>query len=147
MSSFGNRGRKVVRVSSDIVQINLNEGEHLHYRFTAMGSRPAFRLSNCQGTLWSEQDSDHPKTSYEFQWPRSSAEVCFEQDVHSFSMSFANMSKCTLQIEHHDSSHNVLSVLKDIDYESENASDACYEPLTVLMLSGPRGPGQGPVEE
>lgn len=132
MGSFGNAGKRTVRVSKDGVGVSLTNGEHLNYKLTALGAVPVFNLSCEHRTLFSETDFGPPKMNYEREWPQAPAEKDSDDDVYVFSISFLKATKYTLVVARHDKDHKVLEVLKDIDYQSNDPADAFREPLRVF---------------
>jgi hypothetical protein len=131
MGSFGNAGTRTKRVFKTFVPVNLSSGEHLHYFITAKGATPIFSLACQHKTLWSEQTFGPPAMNYERVWPLIPAEADAKRDEYVFIVSFAAATKYTLRVELHNSSHQNLDVMEDIDYESTDHSDQFREFFTI----------------
>lgn len=131
MGSFGVAGTRTKRVFNTLLRVNLTGGEHLHYFITAEGATPIFNLSCEHKTLWSEQSLGPPAMNYERVWPKTPLEADSDRDEYVFMMSFFAATKYTLRIERHDAGHQVLAVVQDIDYESNDHSDRFREFYTI----------------
>jgi hypothetical protein len=132
--------KRTKRTSRGSARVKTSDrSEHLHYFITVSGSRGIFTLS-CEHRdfVWRSSDFGPPKKNYDIVWPRTAADEDGSDDGYTFSMAFAAALKYTLRIEHHDSSHNLVKsslvptgVMKDIDYESEEAEEDFFEGYTV----------------
>lgn len=131
MGSFGNAGTRTKRVFKTFVPVKLSANEHLHYFVTAMGATPIFSLACQHKTLWSEQTFGAPAMNYDRVWPFNTGEADATRDEYAFIVSFAAATKYTLRLERHDASHQLLEVMEDIDYESNDHSDQFREFYTV----------------
>jgi DNA-binding NtrC family response regulator/DNA-directed RNA polymerase specialized sigma24 family protein len=135
LARFGYAGKILIRRSTDRVALNLAEGEHLIFKLKAYGSSPAFYFSpgSEYWKIWS--DKDFPAQSnheYEREWPSNTLEVMADAD-YQFFISFAAATKYTLRIEHHDRDHNVIEIIKDVDYESTSKRDTYQEKLKISL--------------
>jgi hypothetical protein len=115
--------------------VQVQDGQHLHYFVTVSGATPVFSLSCKHKTHFSADDLGEPKQNYEVIWPRSSAdeEPTEDGESYAFSMAFAAALKYTLRVELHDDAHNSVGdgVIVDADYESEDPLASCNEAFTI----------------
>jgi hypothetical protein len=130
MGSFGNAGIRTVKTSLGFVKVDLNS-EHLHYFIKAKGATPIFNLSCKHRTLWSERDFGPPAMNYERVWPKEAGEVDAPEDEYSVSISFFAATDYSLRVERHDSAHEVLELVKDVDYTSTDSQDLFVEAFRV----------------
>jgi len=115
--------------------VQMQDGQHLHYFVTVDGATPVFSLSCRHKTHFSADDLGPPKKDYEVIWPITSADETPDQDGESyaFSMAFAAALKYTLRVEQHDAGHNQVGsgVIVDADYESEDPLESCNEAFVI----------------
>jgi hypothetical protein len=121
-------GVKVEPIEDLAVFLKTSEGEHLHYRFTVVGSKPTFTLATSRKLIISSLDFHAPP--YEWEWPRSQDAVAPQQNL-TLSMSFIAATECTLTIERHDRDHKVLGVLINNRYTSRNPGETYHQTLSV----------------
>lgn len=138
MADFGNNGTRNVTVSETAVRVKLSDPqkkEHLHYFITAQGGTPIFNLSCKHRTHWSEATFGPPAMNYERVWPFAAGDVDDqndgEDDIYVVSFSFLHVLNYRLVVERHDSNHQVLEVIKHIEYASNVPSDKFREFFTV----------------
>lgn len=138
MADFGVNGTRTVTVSLNAVRVKLSDPqkrEHLHYVIEAGGGTPIFNLSCKHRTHWSEATFGPPAARYERIWPLAPGDVDDqnddEDDIYVVSFSFLHALNYRLLVERHDANHQVLQVVKDIRYASDNPSDRYREFFTV----------------
>lgn len=129
---IGSSGTVTTRADKQSVYLNFKDGERLRYRLKVEGATPLFNLSSSQRTLWSSEGLP-PSSRYERMWPRDDSEIESDNEILAFAVSFIMATKFTLTIERLDKSGNVLEVIKNKDYQSENASDNYFDTLRVVI--------------
>jgi hypothetical protein len=135
MGQFGNAGTRTKRTSLGFVRVMLSLDQHLHFYIVAQGGTPVFNLACSHKGIWREADFvGHPQEIYERIWPQDSSEVDATDDSYGVAFSFAHATKYTLVVERHNNAHNLIEIVKDIDYESNDSGDAFVESFTVLAL-------------
>lgn len=135
MADFGKKGTRTARVrNAGGVTVDLSKGERLVYKITALGGPPIFNLSAINKVLWTQADFG-PKMNYEINWPRNAGDVVAPSSDYLFSMSFFNDGtytlKYTLRVEHQDKNGNLIKVITDQDYESDEPADAAEAGIVI----------------
>ena len=146
MADFGQAGKITVRgMRREIVRLHPNEGQYLYFKLTVRGGTPIFNFLRDNLRLIREESfSGHPKQVYQWTLGRKTTPtdpdeemltVNTENDDHMYlvGMNFANTVEYTLLVEHRDAEDNVIRVLKDMDFESNNSLDFFRELLEVRV--------------
>jgi hypothetical protein len=140
MADFGNAGKLTIRKHDVAALVSLSNQEYLFYKLTVKGADPIFTFACIHRARLSEhQFPGHPKQVYEWTWsrPTSLPNVPNEttdapDDMYGVAMSFIAAIKYTLLVEQRDRNDQVVRVLKDIDYESNDPHDNFTESLRVF---------------
>lgn len=134
MPDFGKGGKITIRKDENAVMVDITNGEYLFYKLTAEGAVPIFAFA-CQHTDRLSSDKDfpgHPKSEYEWSWSKRSDESDAAIDVYVVGMAFATAIKYTLLVEHRDKNNNKIKTLKDLDLESQVATDHFKSSIDVF---------------
>ena len=117
--------------------VQVKATQHLHYFLHAKGAVPVFNHACKHHVLLRETGfGRHPKMDYEWVLQRSAADpvsglgpevvaisMDADEDDHGVAMSYLTAEEYTLRIEHHDSTHKIILVLSDVDYEKDDIGD------------------------
>ncbi len=118
------------------VVLSATNGERLRYSVAFLGARAVFTLTNKQGTLLLSQASPPGGTGpWELVWPDGPPpNVLPSEFSHSLGMHFLAAAKYTYRVVKEDANGTVLAVVKDCIFESTEAEDAFFEPLSVFVV-------------
>jgi hypothetical protein len=123
---------KIVRTSIGGVEVKLGDGEYLQYKIVAAGAVPSFNLSCSHRTLWkAETFVGHPKQVYDERWPRHPFDVDANEDDYTVGFGFVAAVRYTLTVEHRRKDDSRIRLLKDVDFESNQAEADAFDGLTV----------------
>jgi hypothetical protein len=142
MADFGKAGKLTIRHDDVAAQIDITAGEFLFYRLTAKGAEPIFTFGCKHRVRFSEhQFAGHPKATYEWTWnrPLPGSSIPNESndapdDMYGVAMSFIATIQYTLLVEHRDRNNNLIRVVKDVDYESQDPTDNFTESLRLFTI-------------
>ncbi|HEV2177889.1 MAG TPA: hypothetical protein VGW33_11925 [Terriglobia bacterium] len=132
MADFGNAGKITIRRNAAATQIDQAANESLHYKLTALGAEPEFAFSCQHRQILSSKTWSSPQMIYEWDLGKKPGDFDATDDVYVVAMSFARITKYTLQVEHRNQFGSVIEVLKDIDYESQDPNDSYNDSLRVF---------------
>jgi len=135
MTDFGKAGKINSREDDNSVLVRLDQGQYLFFRMTAQGAEPIFTFAcKHRARLSASQFSGHPKQVYEWTWGRGSNTADAADDMYVVSMLFITAIKYTLRVELRDENDQVLNLIKDIDYESQEPTDHFTETLRIFSV-------------
>lgn len=137
MPDFGTAGTITVRNNrrKNAVDVKFNQGEYLYFRVKVSGPTASFTFNCNDGAILSSKTADfpnHPQQVYE--WTKKAADVHSDDDMHGLRMLFITNHKYTYFVEHRDASNNIIEILKDVDFESQNNKDKFTELLRIFRV-------------
>ncbi|HEV7474398.1 MAG TPA: hypothetical protein VGN90_10140 [Pyrinomonadaceae bacterium] len=125
--------RKTRRVL--IGAVDVNEGQHLHYFITVVGSKPLFSLvCEHKKVHFDAVSLGKARQNYEVEWQRDSADAPGQDgDTYTFGMSFGGADQYTLRVELHDANHELVDdgVIVDADYFGNPVTFLCNESFVI----------------
>jgi hypothetical protein len=129
---------RIVRNETKAISLklsDLNNGEYLLYKLKVWGAQGIFSIVDEKNrVLMKSTDFFNSQQDYTRKWPQTPADIPIEKDViYTLVVSFSSATKYSYVVEHHKSDSSLPVVLKDIDFESTNATDTDYNTLRVLF--------------
>jgi hypothetical protein len=114
---------------------DLKQGEYLLYKLKVWGSQGIFSIVDEKSRiLLKSSDFPGPQQDYIRKWPSTPEEIPAEKDlIYTLVVSFIKAKKYTFVVEHVKADGSLPVVLKNIDYESEKATDSDYNTLRILL--------------
>jgi hypothetical protein len=131
MSDFGNAGKLTVRVDNGAVMVKA--GQQIQYSLTVQGEIPIFAFACTHKTWLTDQSFPGPQRQYSWAW-KFPADADDTDDVYVVEMSFLTALKYTLRAELQTANGNMLSVIKDLDAESNDSNDKFPSSIEVIAL-------------
>lgn len=133
MADFGNAGTLTIR--TDMGGVLIKAGQHIHYSLTVSGAMPIFTFACRHKARLSAEDFGPPRKTYEWDWQfpaDSDSSEASDEDRYVVEMSFLTALKYTLRAELRTADESVLSLLKDLDAESNDSHDKCPSSIEVI---------------
>jgi hypothetical protein len=129
---------RTIRNETKAISLNLSDlknGEYLLYKLKVWGSQGIFSIVDEKNRiLLKSTDFPGPQQDYIRKWPISPAEIPKENDIiYTLVVSFINAQKYNFVVELNKADGSQPVTLKNIDYESEKATDSDYNTLRVLL--------------
>ena len=131
MSDFGNAGKLTIRVDNGAVMVKA--GQHIQYSLIVQGEIPIFAFACTHKARLSDKDFPGPQQKYSWTW-NYPADADGADDVYVVEMSFLTALKYTLRAEVQTANGNVLSVIKDLDAESNDSNDEYPSSIEVIAI-------------
>ncbi len=146
MPGFGFAGKITVgKARTGAVLLHPEMQQYLYFSLTVNGGTPIFNFGRDGSKLIrAESFGGHPKQVY--QWtlgrkitPTDPSEELLMIDPHlddhmyGIGMEFFHALKYTLRVEHRDRDDNVIELLKDVEFESNDSRDFFRELLEVRI--------------
>jgi hypothetical protein len=114
---------------------DLNNGEYLMYKLKVWGSQGTFSIVDEKSrVLIKNTDFHKSQEDYVRKWPISPADIPAEKDIiYTLVVSFNKAKKYSYVVEQHKKDGSLPVILKNLDFESENATDSDYNTLRILL--------------
>jgi hypothetical protein len=114
---------------------DLNNGDYLLYKLKVWGTQGIFSIVDEKNrVLIKSTDFYSSQKDYSCKWPMTPADIPTEKDIiYTLVISFNTATKYTYVVEHYKMDGSFPVTLKNIDFESENATDSDYNTLRVLL--------------
>ena len=114
---------------------DLRNGEYLLYKLKVRGAKGIFSVVDEKGrVLMKNNDYPDPEQEYLSKWPNTPADIPAEHDIiYTLVVSFIAATKYSYVVELVKGNGSMSEVIKNIDFESENAGDSDYNTLRVLF--------------
>ncbi|HLF20700.1 MAG TPA: hypothetical protein VI704_07905 [Bacteroidota bacterium] len=114
---------------------DLLAGQYLEYKLVVSGSQAVFALvDDKKRVIMTNNDFPPAQQEYKRKWPLNSAEIPAEADVtHTLTLSFISATKYVYVVRHYDKGDNEVALVKDIDYESDDANDKTFNTLRIFL--------------
>jgi len=114
---------------------DLNNGDYLLYKLKVCGEHGIFSLMDEKNRVLME-NIDFPSLQQDYisKWPKTPADIPKENDIiHTLGISFNMAKKYSYVVEHVKANGSAPEIIKNIDFESDNAKDSDYNTLRVLF--------------
>ncbi len=131
MSDFGNAGKLTIRVDNGAVLVKA--GQQIKYSLTVQGQIPIFAFACTHKVRLTDQDFPAPQQQYSWTW-KYPADADGTDDVYVVEMSFLTALKYTFRAELQTANGNMLSVIQDLDAESNDSNDKFPSSIEVIAL-------------
>jgi hypothetical protein len=114
---------------------DLNNGEFLVYKLKVWGSQGTFSIVDEKSrVLIKNTDFHNSQEDYVRKWPISPADIPAEKDIiYTLVVSFVKAKKYSYVVEQHKKDGSLPVILKNLDFESEIATDSDYNTLRILL--------------
>jgi hypothetical protein len=129
---------RTIRNETKAISLNLSDlknGDYLLYKLKVWGSQGIFSIVDEKNRiLLKSTDFPGPQQDYTRKWPISPAEIPAESDmIYTLVVSFIKAQKYNFVVELNKADGSQPVTLKNIDYESEKATDSDYNTLRILL--------------
>jgi hypothetical protein len=131
MSDFGNAGKLTIRTDNGAVMVKA--GQQIQYTLTVQGEIPVFTFACTHKDRLTEESFPQPQQKYSWTW-KYPADADGADDVYVVQMSFLTALKYTLRAELQTANGNLLSVIKDLDAESDDSNDKYPSSIEVIAI-------------
>jgi hypothetical protein len=114
---------------------DLNRGEYLLYKLKVWGAQGIFSIVDEKSRiLIKSSEYPNPQQEYSCKWPNTQGDIPAEKDIiYTLVVYFNKAAKYTYIVEQFKADGSLPVTLKNIDFESKNASDSDYNTLRVLF--------------
>jgi hypothetical protein len=113
----------------------LKNGEYLLYKLKVWGAKGIFSVVDEKGRVLMK-NNDYPGLDQDYvrKWPKTPTDIPVENDIiYTLVVSFVAATKYSYIVELVRENGALSEVIKNIDFESENAGDSDYNTLRVLF--------------
>ncbi|HZH31143.1 MAG TPA: hypothetical protein VEY11_10305 [Pyrinomonadaceae bacterium] len=121
-------GGVVLRATSPI-------NDYLLYKVTVSGAQPHFTLVERGRPLPLLEAPPPVQKTYQRKWPIAGTDQVSKGDMfeHNLGMAFLKAVKYRYVIEHYDDGDNLIAVLKDVEWSSQNPTSMAFEPFVISV--------------
>lgn len=129
---------RTVRNETKAISLKLSDlknGEYLLYKLKVWGAKGIFSVVDEKGRVLMK-NNDYPGLDQDYvrKWPKTPTDIPVENDIiYTLVVSFVAATKYSYIVELVRENGALSEVIKNIDFESENAGDSDYNTLRVLF--------------